>query len=73
MITASFVTFRAWQMKPEYRDAVADELAHVYGPHDFNALDAPEHMAAGSTYSYEYTMIAPGKFTDMPSACAREC
>lgn len=72
MITASFVTFRAWQMKPEYRDAVADELAQCYAPDDFHPIDAPDCMAAGSTYSYEYT-ISPGKFTDMPLACAREC
>ena len=72
MITASFICYHPWQMKTAYRDAVASELAHVYAPDDFHPLDAPEHMAAGSTYSYEYS-ISPGKFTDMPLACAREC
>lgn len=73
MITASFITFHPWLMKPEYRAAVADELTQCYGPDDFHPIDAPECMAAGSTYSYEYTFIDPGKFTDMPLACAREC
>lgn len=72
MITASFINFHPWNMKPEYRRAVANELSHCYGPDDFGALDAPQHMAAGSTYSYEYS-ITPGKFTDMPLACSREC
>ena len=72
MITASFINFHSWNMKLEYRDAVANELTHVYGPDDFHPLDAPDHMAAGSTYSYEYS-ITPGKFTDMPLACSREC
>lgn len=71
MITASYINFDTWQMKREYQKAVADELAHAYGPDDFGALDAPDFMAAGSTYSYEYS-TTPGKFTHMPSACSRE-
>lgn len=71
MITASYMNFHPWQMKREYRDAVANELAHVYGPNDFGAIDAPTVMAAGSTYSYEYS-ITPGGFTSMPSGCSRD-
>jgi ABC-type phosphate transport system substrate-binding protein len=38
----------------------------------FNAGVNYTPINAGSTYSYEYSNT-PGKFTDMPSACSREC
>jgi hypothetical protein len=34
------------------------------------ALDAPERIASGSHYSYEYCSM-PGRYTSMPSAVDR--
>lgn len=73
MITSSNITYSPSEMKPAYIAATEQEKpAWVCdAPHDYGCIDAPRVIAAGSTYSYEFTGKFKGDFTDMPSAIGR--
>lgn len=70
MLTASYITYKFWDMKPEYQDAVVNETSlSIHSPHDYGALDAPRFMPAGAHYCCKY-MTIPGHFP-MPVSCER--
>lgn len=64
MLTAYFMT-ATHEIREEYLGA-----EYSWESFGLEALDAPERIAAGSHYSYEYYSI-PGFHTSMPSGVER--
>ena len=73
MITSPNVSYVNSEMNPSFVVATAAEPKDWAGdsPFGFDCLDAPECIAAGSIYSYEYALYRPGTFTPMPSHVGR--
>lgn len=64
-------------MLTAYRMTATNEIREEYLGAEYSwesfgleALDAPERIASGSHYSYEYYSM-PGRYTSMPSAVDR--
>lgn len=71
MLTASYVCYWNYLMKPDYVSAAQDEVSHVATiPLDFGALDAPFAMAAGSFLNQD-AMTMPGLSFPLPSTTSR--
>lgn len=68
MLTSNYLCYSVHQMKPSYLEVTSDETS--YSPLDFQALDAPPCVPAGSHYQYQpFTSIKP---FPLPSAFFRE-
>lgn len=64
MLTAFYMT-ATYEIREEYLDSHPN-----WDSFGLESLDAPERIAAGSHYSYEYYSM-PGRYTTMPSAVDR--
>lgn len=64
MLTAYFMT-ATYEIREEYLGS-----EHSWESFGLEALDAPERIASGSHYSYEYYTL-PGFYTSMPSGVER--
>ena len=68
MLTSPYLCYSVHQMKPSYLEVTSDEIST--SPLDFQALDAPSCVPAGSHYQYRPIMgIKP---FPLPSAFFRE-
>lgn len=68
MLTSPYLCYSQREMKASYQEATYDE--NNYSPLDFQALDAPSCVPAGSHYQYRPIMgIKP---FPLPSAFSRE-
>jgi len=71
MYTSPYLTFQTWSLKREYIDALEGDEGLRCAPFDFQPIDAPERVLAGSHYCYEPMMRGIRSFP-MPSAVDRE-
>lgn len=69
MLTHPYLTYSSFGMKPSYQEATASEVE--YSPLDFQPIDAPSCMPAGSWYQYQ-PLTRGLKPWPMPAACDRE-
>lgn len=71
MYTSPYLSMQAWSLKREYLDALEPDEGVRHAPMDFQPIDAPERVLAGSHYCYvPYT---PGiRSFPMPSCVDRE-
>lgn len=70
MLTAAFMTFADYRVKPEYMEAVGPELSGSYPPLDWGAIDAPNTSPAGSHYLSPAVTPGLGPFV-LPACVSR--
>lgn len=68
MLTSNYLCYSPSEMKASYQEATYDE--NNYSPLDFQALDAPSCVPAGS--HYQYRPVIGIKPFPLPSAFSRE-
>ena len=69
MLTSNYLCYSPFEMKASYQEATSDETS--YSPLDFQALDAPGCLPAGSHYQYRPVIMGIKPFP-LPAAFSRE-